>query len=137
MKTIGLIIMVAIVLEALVEYSKTIIDMVENKEYKTAITQGATIALGIFLAFVFHLQLFNGALSEFYTDINIDPTIDTVLTGILFSRGSNYFSDLISRLTSKDDYIDDFELIPDEDDESADMLDAKIEYADDNEEAEG
>lgn len=137
MKTIGLIIMVAIVLEALVEYSKTIIDMVENKEYKTAITQGATIALGIFLAFVFHLQLFNGALSEFYTDINIDPTIDTVLTGILFSRGSNYFSDLISRLTNKDDYIDDFELIPDEDDESDDMLDAKIEYADDNEEAEG
>ena len=138
MKTIGLIIMVAIVLEALVEYTKTIVDMVESGEYKTAITQGATIALGIFLAFVFHLQLFNGALSEFYENIDINPTIDTVLTGILFSRGSNYFSDLISRLTSKDDkYLDDFEIDTDEDDELADILDSEIEYAENTEEAEG
>lgn len=98
MKTIALIIMVAIVLEALVEYVKTIDAMVVSRAYKTAITQGITIVLGIGLAFIFHLQLFNGAMSEFYEGLKINPTIDMVLTGILFSRGSNYFSDLISKL---------------------------------------
>ena len=99
MKTISLIIMVAILLEALVEYGKTIDKMVVNKEYKTAITQGITIILGVGLAFVFNLQLFNNAMSEFYDGLIINSTIDTILTGILFSRGSNYFSDLVTRLT--------------------------------------
>lgn len=105
MDTIALIIMVAIVLEALIEYVKTIVDMVEIGEYKTAITQGVTIALGIGLAFIFNLQLFNNALSEFYEGLSINPVIDTILTGILFSRGSNYFSDLVSRLTGKNDVL--------------------------------
>lgn len=99
MKTIALIIMVAIVLEALVEYAKTLMYMVEDEDYKTAITQGVTILLGIFLAIVFNLQLFNNALSEFYAGLHINPVIDMVLTGILFSRGSNYISDLLSKLT--------------------------------------
>ncbi len=102
MSTIALIVMVAIVLEALVEYIKTILKMVEDGDYKTAITQGVTIFLGIGLAFVFHLHLFNDAMSEFYDGLLIDPTIDTILTGILFSRGSNYFSDLVKRLTNVD-----------------------------------
>lgn len=101
MKMIALIIMVAIVLEALVEYAKTIIKMVENQEYKTAITQAITIILGVGLAFAFKLQLFNGALSEFYEGLQLNGTLDMILTGILFSRGSNYFSDLISKLTRK------------------------------------
>ena len=102
MKTIALIIMVSIVLEALVEYIKTIMHMVEEKEYKTAITQAITIVLGVFLAVSFHLQLFNGAMVEFYENLHVDPALDMILTGILFSRGSNYFSDLIGKLTKKD-----------------------------------
>ena len=105
MKTIALIIMVAIVLEALVEYFKTIMHMVEVKEYKTAITQAITICLGIFLAFAFKLQLFNGAMTEFYPELSVNAALDMILTGILFSRGSNYFSDLVSRLTKKDTSI--------------------------------
>lgn len=100
METIALIIMVSIVLEALVEYGKTIEYAVVSGDNKTAITQAITIVLGIALAFVFHLQLFNGALSEFYP-IAINPTIDMILTGILFSRGSNYFSDLVTKLQGK------------------------------------
>lgn len=98
MKTIALIIMVSILLEALVEYFKTIMHMISEGDYKTAITQAVTIAGGIFLSFAFHTQLFNGAMSEFYEGLVLDPTLDMVLTGILFSRGSNYISDLISRL---------------------------------------
>lgn len=101
MKTIALIIMVAIVLEALVEYIKTVMHMVEEKDYKTAITQAVTIALGVFLAFAFQLQLFNGAMSEIYPSLSLNPIIDMILTGILFSRGSNYFSDLVSKMQQK------------------------------------
>lgn len=140
MKTISLIIMVSIVLEALVEYGKTIVAAIERKEYKTAIIQGVTIALGIFLAFAFHLQLFNEALSEIYQTININPNIDMILTGILFSRGSNYFSDFISKLTSNktdDFYFDDFDEDTEEDDEAADAADNNIIEVDESEEAEG
>lgn len=105
MKTIALIIMVAIVLEALIEYFKTVMHMVETREYKTAITQAITIALGIFLAFAFKLQLFNGAMTEFYPELSLNTALDMILTGILFSRGSNYFSDLIGRLTKKNTSI--------------------------------
>lgn len=99
MKMITLILMASVVLEALVEYAKSIMYMVEDGEYKTAITQGITMILGVCLAFIFGLQLFNGAMAEVYEGLHINPTIDTILTGILFSRGSNYISDLIGRLT--------------------------------------
>ena len=101
MKTIALIVMVAILLEALVEYFKTVLHMISEGDYKTAITQAVTIAGGIFLSFAFKTQLFNGAMAEFYEGLSLDPTLDMVLTGILFSRGSNYISDLISRLVGK------------------------------------
>ena len=112
MKTIALIVMVAILLEALVEYGKTIDHMISNKEYKTAITQGITIVLGIALAFIFKLHLFNGAMSEFYEGLSINGTIDMILTGILFSRGANYFSDFVSRLTKKDVELIEMESYP-------------------------
>lgn len=122
MKTIALIIMVAIVLEGLVEYGKTIDRMVVARDYKTAITQGITIILGIALAFIFHLQLFNEGMSEIYKDLAINPTIDMILTGILFSRGSNYFSDFVSKLQRKEnisltgtEYTGNLEVLPDDD----------------------
>lgn len=109
MKTISLIIMVAIVLEALIEYVKTIVHMVEESAYKTAITQAVTIVLGIGLAFAFKLELFNGAMSEFFEGLRINSTLDMVLTGILFSRGSNYFSDLVGRLTKRTEVIHEYD----------------------------
>ena len=114
--------MVAIVLEGLVEYGKTIDRMVVARDYKTAITQGITIILGIALAFIFHLQLFNEGMSEIYKDLAINPTIDMILTGILFSRGSNYFSDFVSKLQRKEnisltgtEYTGNLEVLPDDD----------------------
>ena len=114
--------MVAIVLEGLVEYGKTIDRMIVARDYKTAITQGITIVLGIALAFIFHLQLFNEGMSEIYKDLAINPTIDMILTGILFSRGSNYFSDFVSKLQRKDnisiagtEYTGDLEALQDDD----------------------
>jgi len=106
MKSLVFLIMACVVVEALIEYYKTISKMIEKKEYKTAITQGVTIAIGICVAFWFNLHLFNGVLSGIYEELKanpIPPTIDIILTGILISRGSNYFSDLASKLTGKKD----------------------------------
>ncbi len=116
MKMIALILMVAVVLEAIVEYGKTIMHMIEEKDYKTAITQGIVIILAIGFAFGFHLQLFNGAMSEFYTNLKINPTFDTILTGILFSRGANVFSDLVSKLKNPESYIPEAFIDSDDDD---------------------
>lgn len=106
MKSLVFLIMACVVVEALVEYYKTICKMIEKKEYKTAITQGVTIVIGICVAFWFNLHLFNGVLSGIYEELKVNPipsTIDIILTGILISRGSNYFSDLASKLTGKKD----------------------------------
>ena len=116
MKMIALIIMVAIVLEGLVEYGKSIMYMVEDEEYKTAITQGITIVLGVCMSFVFGCQLFNKGLSEVYVGLSINPAIDMILTGILFSRGSNYFSDIVGKLTKRKGTAED----DDDEDESED-----------------
>ena len=134
MKTIALIIMVSIVLEALVEYAKTIDKMVVARDYKTAITQGITIVLGIALAFIFKVQLFNEGISEIYEGLVINPYIDMVLTGILFSRGSNYFSDLVSKLQRKNSVeINGTELVPAEalpDDDEYEWLDEDEDWED-------
>lgn len=98
-EAIQMIIMAAILCEALVEYVKTIVTMFEEREYKTAVTQLITILLGIGLAFAFNLQLFNNAIGEFYDSLYINGNLDIIITGILFSRGSNYFSDIVSKLT--------------------------------------
>ena len=105
--SVTFLLMACIIVEALIEYYKTIYKMIEGKRYKTAITQGITIVLGICVAFWFNLHLFNDVLSCVYEELRvnpINPTIDIILTGILISRGSNYFSDLIKRLTSIDKF---------------------------------
>lgn len=89
---ITIIIAVAILIEAIVEYGKTIMKMVEDGEKKTAITQCMTIILGILLAFAFDADLF------ILVGITVNHTIGIVLTGIIASRGSNYISDFIKRI---------------------------------------
>ena len=92
---ITVIIAVAILIEALVEYAKTIMKMVEGGENKTAITQCATVALGILLAFAFNADLF------IPIGIEVNHSVGTIITGIIASRGSNYVSDFIGKLGQK------------------------------------
>ena len=76
----------------MVEYGKTIGKTFEDGEYKLGITQLITIIAGVGFAFLFGLQLFAAL------DIAVHPVTDMILTGIIISRGSNYASNLISRL---------------------------------------
>lgn len=83
-ENIILIIVSAILVEALVEYTKQILD-------EPILI--STIIIGIVITFIFNATLFNNLGFE------INVIIDKVLTGIIISRGSNYVYDLVGKLT--------------------------------------
>lgn len=89
---IAIIIAVAILIEGLVEYGKNIADMFYGGDRKTAITQLVTIAVGIAIAFAFNADMFMPL------GLTVNHYIGMVLTGIIMSRGSNYVSDLITKI---------------------------------------
>lgn len=81
------IIMLAVIIEGLIEYAKLIIrhDMVWK--------QVAAIVGSVFLAVAAKVDLFAVFELEFAV-----PYLGTVLTGIFLSRGANYVSDFIKKL---------------------------------------
>ena len=93
-----LILTIAVLIEALVEYGKTIYRTFAEGDTKTGITQAITIVVGVCFAFLFNLCLFKTM------GIEVSAVADKILTGIIISRGSNYASDLIKRLTSGNNY---------------------------------
>ena len=97
MHTIVMILFLAITFEAIIQYSKTIIEMLEKKQYKTFATQLAAILLSVFICFTAGVDL--------YTLVGVSftlPWLGMLLTGIVVSRGSNYTSDFIKRLQNPD-----------------------------------
>lgn len=86
------IIAVAVLTEALIEYAKTVAESFETKDYKTFWTQVVSVILGMLMAFSF-------GINAFATGFTVNPVIGTAITGIIISRGSNYASDLIGKLT--------------------------------------
>ena len=86
MQGILLILALAVTVEAVVEYVKSIVKMFTEKDYRTAITQLSAAAIAIALCFA------AGA------DLYAAPWIGTALTGLFASRGANYVSDLIGKL---------------------------------------
>ncbi|MCO7136519.1 MnhB domain-containing protein [[Clostridium] leptum] len=95
MDQLVLIFSVAIIVEALVEYTKSVVYMFTRGCIKCGIIRICAAAIGILLALLTGVDLF----SQFNIPIS-QPWIGSVLTGIIISRGSNYLNDIISRLTS-------------------------------------
>ncbi len=93
MTGIVLILVMAIVVEALIEYAKTIARAFMNGGWKTAITQLAAIALGVLLCFMTGGDLFVVVGITF-----VWKWLGVFLTGIIISRGANYVSDFAKRL---------------------------------------
>lgn len=93
MDMILLALMMAVTVEGLIEYIKTVGKAVLAKQWKTAATQGCALALGIALCFAVGADLYAALGVNFAL-----PWVGSLLTGIFASRGSNYLSDLISRL---------------------------------------
>ena len=93
MQTILLAIVMAVTVEALIEYVKQIAKALGSGEIKAAATQVVSILLGVLLCLAVGADVY-GALG---VDFAV-PWVGTLLTGIFASRGSNYISDLAKRL---------------------------------------
>ena len=89
---IAVIVAVAILIEGLVEYGKTIADTFNDGEKRTALIQVITIVIGVGLAFAFDADMFVPL------GLTVNHYVGMVLTGIVMSRGSNYVSDLIGKI---------------------------------------
>ena len=79
----------AIAIEGIIYYVKS---GIENNMPKSCI---ASIILGIFVAVNFDIDVF-----EYSSLHSMLPFAGNALTGILLSRGSNYFFDMIGNLSS-------------------------------------
>ena len=93
MEGLTLIIALAIVTEALVEYGKSIGRAIVGRDTKAALTQVLAIVASVALCFAAGADLFQVVGITFTW-----PWIGMVLTGILGSRGANYLSDFISKI---------------------------------------
>ena len=94
MKTIALALMVAVIVEAIVEYGNTIYEMVIDREYQKAVKQGSAIIVAVLFAFMCHVTLLSWLMSDAF-GIVVNPVFDMVVSGIFMSRGANYLSNLI------------------------------------------
>jgi hypothetical protein len=92
MKGILLVIVLAIIVEAFIEYAKSIGKMFTDGDVKTGITQLISIAVAVALCFAAGADLFVALGVDFTW-----PWIGVVLTGVFGSRGANYVSDLVKR----------------------------------------
>ncbi len=97
MKGIVLILTLAVITEALIEYAKCIGKAFAGKDLKTALTQIAAIVVSVVLCFAAGADLFQAAGICFSYS-----WIGTLLTGIIGSRGANYVSDFVAKLQKKE-----------------------------------
>ena len=84
-----LVLMMAVTVEALIEYGKAILE----KQWKTAATQAGAVALGVSLCV--------SAGADFYAALGVSfnaAWLGVALTGVFASRGANYVSDLVKKL---------------------------------------
>ena len=93
MAGITLIIALAVVTEALVEYGKSIGKAFVGNDIKSAVTQLVAIVVSVLLCFAAGADLFQVVGITFAW-----PWVGVVLTGILGSRGANYLSDLLTKM---------------------------------------
>lgn len=93
MEGIVLIMVMAVVVEAFIEYAKTIGRAFADGQWKTAVTQVAAILLGMLLCGLTGADLF-GVMGIVFRW----PWLGYILTGVIISRGANYVSDFVKRL---------------------------------------
>ena len=96
MKGIVLIVVLAIVVEALVEYSKSLVTACRSGGWKAIVLQLMALLAAVLLCFAAGADLFSVLGVEFAV-----PWIGTLLTGIFASRGSNYVNDRIGKIREK------------------------------------
>lgn len=96
MEGIVLIVVLAIVVEALVEYGKSLATACRSGGWRAIVLQLVALLAAVLLCFAAGADLFAVLGVEFAV-----PWIGTLLTGIFASRGSNYVNDLIGKIREK------------------------------------
>ena len=96
MEGIALVFVMAVVVEALVEYGKSIGKALLNSGWQTAVTQLCAIAVAVVLCFAAGGNLFTAVGITFAW-----PWLGVVLTGVLISRGANFVSDFVKKLQAR------------------------------------
>lgn len=95
MTGIIIFLMLALIVEAFIEYAKSIGKGFVSGEWKTAVTQLCAVAVALVLCFATGLDIFRLVGLEFAW-----PWLGVALTGVFISRGSNYAADFVKRLQS-------------------------------------
>lgn len=93
MTGIVLMLVLAVTVEGIVQYIKSIIEMVTKKDYKTAVTQLSALVISVALCLMAGADVY-GALGVTFAG----GWAGMVLTGVFASRGANYAADIIKRL---------------------------------------
>ena len=93
MTGIIIFLMLALIVEAFIEYAKSIGKGIASGEWKTAVTQLCSIAVAQVLCFATGLDVFHLVGLEFAW-----AWLGVALTGVFISRGSNYAADFVKRL---------------------------------------
>lgn len=86
--------MLAVTVEALVEYGKSVLLSAAQGGWKTAVIQLSAAVVAVLLCLLSGADLFCAM------GIELGEIGGSVLTGILIARGSNYLADFISRITT-------------------------------------
>lgn len=92
----GFAIVLAIIVEGLVEMAKTVYDIVRGQDIEAGILTLVAIAAGLGLALAADLHLLGFIASLF--DQAIHPIADLLLSGLVIGRGSSYVHDLWRRV---------------------------------------
>lgn len=134
MKTIALALMVAVIVEAIVEYGNTIYETVVDGETQKAVKQGSAIIVAVLFAFMCHVTLLSWLMSDAF-GISVNPIFDMIVSGIFMSRGANYLSNLIRLILNAgsgddEDFWSAFDFERDEDEEDEDDESAEKSYED-------
>ena len=93
MDVIVLVLMMAVTVEALVEYGKLLGKAALSRDYQGLAVMAAALTVAVLLCFA------TGA--DFYAALGVQfslPWVGVLLTGIFASRGANFVSDLIKKL---------------------------------------
>lgn len=93
MSGIILVVTLAIIVEAMIEYGKSIYKAFVDGGWKPAVTQVVAMAIAVLLCFMTGGDLFVVVGINF-----VWPWLGIFLTGIIISRGANYVSDFIKKL---------------------------------------
>jgi len=94
------ILAMAVTVEALVEYGKSIAAAAAGDGWKRAVIQLVAVAAGMALCLAADADLY-GVLGLGFAW----PWLGQLLTGVLISRGANYVSDMAQRLTGKKEAV--------------------------------